>query len=416
MPSVAFLCSRKFSIERIHFLYHDSKSGFREGFCFVAVLKRCLVVKLAPCEPTFPRWENVAEFAGIRTNDRSLNSGDFQLPHPRWENAAERPAMNGQRRAFTLVELLVVIAIIGVLVALLLPAVQAAREAARRMQCQNHLRQVVIAAHNYHDTMLRLPAGWCRPHNASAICALLQYLEQGNKYNQFDWTVDINSSATNGAARAQDVKVYLCPSDPGTGRFFAAGGPTGRNNYMPNMGNNANFHDTDTPPNRVRANGVFFRNSAIRFAEITDGTSNTAMFSECKRGPTTTPGSGQDLLVSTAVDAGTWDGSAAYNTDRPADCENRMLGVGNYRGGQYYRGGVIWTGFYNHTLTPNFKGRDCHRAGGFDSGHFAARSYHPSGVNVGLCDGSVRVVTDSIDLPTWRAAGSRGDGESLSLP
>src|SRR5205814_149607 len=119
---------------------------------------------------------------------------------------------------FTLVELLVVIAIIGVLVALLLPAVQAAREAARRGQCQNHLRQVALAAHGYHDTMLRFPAGWCRPHNASAICSLLPYLEQGNKANTFDWTQDINGAATNAAARSQDVKVYMCPTDPGTGR------------------------------------------------------------------------------------------------------------------------------------------------------------------------------------------------------
>src|SRR5436189_6325880 len=100
--------------------------------------------------------------------------------------------MNRLRNGFTLVELLVVIAIIGVLVALLLPAVQAAREAARRGQCQNHLRQVALAAHGYHDTMLRLPAGWCAPHVATAICSLLPYLEQGNRANTFDWTQDIN--------------------------------------------------------------------------------------------------------------------------------------------------------------------------------------------------------------------------------
>jgi len=188
-----------------------------------------------------------------------------------------------RRIGFTLVELLVVIAIIGVLVALLLPAVQAAREAARRGQCQNHLRQVAIAAHGYHDSMLRFPAGWCKPHAASAICSLLPYLEQGNKANTFDWTQDINGAPTNAAARSQDIKVYLCPSDSGTGRFFtglanAQGSePTGRNNYMPNMGNRANFADTDSGV-RIRANGIFFRNSAVRMAEITDGTSNTAIF------------------------------------------------------------------------------------------------------------------------------------------
>src|SRR3954451_25216410 len=104
------------------------------------------------------------------------------------------------RAAFTLVELLVVIAIIGILVALLLPAVQAAREAARRGQCQNHLRQVDVAAHGYHNTMLRFPSGFCKPHAASAVCSLLSYLEQGNKANTFDWTQDINGGATNAAA------------------------------------------------------------------------------------------------------------------------------------------------------------------------------------------------------------------------
>jgi prepilin-type N-terminal cleavage/methylation domain-containing protein len=222
--------------------------------------------------------------------------------------------MRPTRAGFTLVELLVVIAIIGVLVALLLPAVQAAREAARRGQCQNHLRQVALAAQNYHDTMLRFPAGWCRPHNASAICSLLPYLEQGNKANAFDWTQDINGAATNAAARSQDVKVYMCPSDPGTGRFFTGltglngSEPTGRNNYMPNMGSRANFAEVDNGV-RMRANGIFFRNSAVRMAEITDGTSNTAIFSECQRGPVTAPSAAQDLLVSTEVDFGAWDGS-----------------------------------------------------------------------------------------------------------
>jgi prepilin-type N-terminal cleavage/methylation domain-containing protein/prepilin-type processing-associated H-X9-DG protein len=326
-----------------------------------------------------------------------------------------------RRAGFTLVELLVVIAIIGVLVALLLPAVQAAREAARRGQCQNHLRQVALASHGYHDTMLRFPAGWCRPHNASAICSLLPYLEQGNKANVFDWTQDINGAATNAAARSQDVKVYMCPSDQGSGRFFtglsnAQGSePTGRNNYMPNMGSRANFAEVDNGV-RMKANGIFFRNSSVRMAEITDGTSNTALFSECQRGPVVAPSAAQDLLVSTEVDFGTWDGSPNVDTVRPAGCENRSATTAKYRGGQYYRGGVMWTGFYNHTLTPNFKGRDCYRSSGLDSGHYAARSYHPGSVNVALGDGSVRAVTDSIDLAAWQAAGSRGDGEAISLP
>jgi prepilin-type N-terminal cleavage/methylation domain-containing protein len=401
----------------IHFLYHDSKSGFREGFCFVAVLKQCLVVKLASCEPTFPRWENVAEFARIRTNDRSLNSGDFQLRHPRWENAAERPAMNGQRRAFTLVELLVVIAIIGVLVALLLPAVQAAREASRRIKCQNHLKQLGLACHNYHDTLLRFPPGWTGSGQGTALCFLLPYLEQNNKAETFDWTQNINTSASNAAARSQDVPVYICPSDPGQARFLTGlgGQPTGRNNYMANLGNYANWADADNG-NRWKANGIFFRHSGVRMAEITDGTSNTALFSECRRGPNAAPTSGQDLNVSNQVAFGTWDGSTAHNATPPAGCATPSATLWLYRGLQYYRGGTFFTAFYNHTTPPNNRQRDCIRESGLDSGHYAARSYHPQSVGVVLCDGSVRIVNDSIDLPTWRAAGSRNEGESLTLP
>jgi prepilin-type N-terminal cleavage/methylation domain-containing protein/prepilin-type processing-associated H-X9-DG protein len=329
--------------------------------------------------------------------------------------------MRPLRAGFTLVELLVVIAIIGVLVALLLPAVQAAREAARRGQCQNHLRQLALAAQNYHDTVQRFPAGYQpSPLNggASSLCFLLPFLEQGNRAALFDFNQDLNGSAANAQARTQDVPVYMCPSDQMAARFFtgASGGATGRNNYMPNLGSRANFTEIDTGP-RMKSNGIFFRRSMVRMAEITDGTSNTALYSECKRGPNANASSGpQDLLVSTRVSSGTWDGSPNVDFVRPSDCENRSLGTGNYRGLQYYRGGVMWTGFYTHTLTPNFKGRDCVRDVGFDSGHFAARSYHPSTVNVAMCDGSVRSVSDSIDQPTWSAAGSRGEGETLSLP
>jgi prepilin-type N-terminal cleavage/methylation domain-containing protein/prepilin-type processing-associated H-X9-DG protein len=323
--------------------------------------------------------------------------------------------MPRRHTGFTLVELLVVIAIIGILVALLLPAVQAARESSRRTQCTNHLRQLALAATHYHDSQQQFPAGWCRPHNASAICSLLDYLEQSNKVLLFDWTMDINGATTNGGARAQDVDVYLCPSDGGIGKFVANGQTTGRNNYMPNMGDRANFADTDSAP-RLKATGIFFRNSAIRLADIVDGVSNTALFSECMRGPNATPTGAEDLLVSTEVPFSTWDGSPNVDQNRPAECENRSATTAKYRGDQYYRGGVIWTGFYNHTLTPNFKGRDCYRSSGLDSGHYAARSYHTGGVNLAACDGSVRKISDSVDKVVWLAAGSRAGREASSIP
>ncbi|WP_425618901.1 DUF1559 domain-containing protein [Anatilimnocola sp. NA78] len=316
------------------------------------------------------------------------------------------------RRGFTLVELLVVIAIIGVLVALLLPAIQAAREAARRAQCVNHLRQLSLAAHNYHDTILRFPAGHQAPTNATVLCFLLPFLEQGNRANAFDWTADFNGAA-NATARAQDVKIFLCPSDGAPVRY-TSNGPAGRNNYMPNVGDRANWSGTDNGV-RLASTGVFFRSSQIRMAEITDGTSNTAMFSECVRGPVTAPAPHQTLYVANEIPAATWDVAASDQTIPPG-CATPSATTWNYRGGQYYRGGVFMTAYYNHTLPPNYKARDCMRAAGLDSGHFAARSLHPSTVNVAMCDGSTRTVTDSVDMVAWRATGSRGGGEANQLP
>jgi prepilin-type processing-associated H-X9-DG protein len=154
----------------------------------------------------------------------------------------------------------------------------------------------------------------------------------------------------------------------------------------------------------------------VRIAEISDGTSNTAMFSECRRGPNAPPTPSQDLDVANEVAFGTWDGNTAYNTTPPTECATPSATTWRYRGLQYYRGGTFFTAFYNHTTPPNNRFRDCMRSSGLDSGHFAARSYHPNSVGVALCDGSVRIVNNSVDMLAWRAAGSRGEGEAAQLP
>src|SRR5262245_57564406 len=149
-----------------------------------------------------------------------------------------------KRSAFTLIELLVVIAIIAVLIGLLLPAVQKVREAASRAKCQNNLKQMVLAAHNYESTTGSFPPGAGQLPNdfptnnqrPSPQALILQYVEQSNKYNQFNFSQDVHLAAVNLLARQQDVPIYLCPSDSSDGYWASdVGQPSyGRTNYFAN--------------------------------------------------------------------------------------------------------------------------------------------------------------------------------------
>jgi prepilin-type N-terminal cleavage/methylation domain-containing protein/prepilin-type processing-associated H-X9-DG protein len=300
-----------------------------------------------------------------------------------------------RRSGFTLIELLVVIAIIATLIGLLMPAVQKVREAASRIQCQNNLKQIGLALHHHHDTAGHFPAGrdpWPKPFSAQAH--LLPFVEQDNLQNLVDFNQP-TSTGVNLAAAAVPVKLFVCPADPGNGRVL--GSVYAGNNYVGNVGTGINAGDY------VTGNGVFLLNSYVKFADITDGTSNTAAFSELLLGyggSGNGPSDPRRQFIQLPGSTLTTPANCAATASAPWS--------GN-RGDRWINGGYLST-LYNHYALPNPPIFDCINAAN-NYGLAAARSGHSGGVNLMLCDGSVRFVSNSISLPTWQALATRSGGD-----
>ena len=193
--------------------------------------------------------------------------------------------VRSQKRGFTLIELLVVIAIIGILIALLLPAVQAARETARKMRCRNNLKQIGVALHNYVNTHRCFPPGYLyKPHpdgNQAGFswgALILPFLELENLHRQFDFNVPIFDDG-NCQVRETHVSVFLCPSDPVSHyKFVEMGDPPKERYAMADYVGNFGSPDLDFTPDD--SDGVFSRNSSTRFADVIDGLSNTFCIGE----------------------------------------------------------------------------------------------------------------------------------------
>jgi prepilin-type N-terminal cleavage/methylation domain-containing protein len=323
--------------------------------------------------------------------------------------------MNHRNRGFTLVELLVVIAIIGILVALLLPAVQAAREAARRMSCSNNLKQLSLALHNYESSLRTFPPGGLGfPFVWSAHAHLLPYAEQENLEDLLNYSVpplnafnfgayDPVAVGQNDSAAQNRLPLLLCPSDKDAVPGSAYGGIS----YPACAGSGVNGSAATDDGAIANADGVIFSLSKITFRDVLDGTSNTVAFGEHLLGD------GQDTAPPTGEYRHRVVVLPTSTQTTPAACAPGAAPAWSGQRGAIWVNGHLADTMYNHWYPPNSKSDpDCHN-GFHNFALVSARSRHPGGLQISLVDGSVRFVSDTIDLAIWRALATRAGGEVI---
>ncbi len=335
-------------------------------------------------------------WVGVRDRAISSNhSNTMSLFHQ--TQSRSRPRFRRKNQiGFTLVELLVVIAIIGVLVGLLLPAVQAAREAARRMSCSNNLKQLALGIHNYESSFRQFPPGYLHKFGEPGSMylanhqgfswgsAILPHIEQAALYDTIHFdrpTFDIE----NLSARETSLPTFLCPSDTySEGEFVIRDDsltPVLRYagaSYAANWGPSTSAVNLDDTP--LESDGVFFRNSNLRHADILDGLSNTLALGERTNGPlpVSTPSPGGHSNFETAWFA------AVHDRDDFEDDHGHMV-------------------LFETQFRPN-------QIDGDDKGLSAP---HVGLAQFALCDGSVRAITQEIDAEIYNALGSRNGGEVI---
>jgi prepilin-type N-terminal cleavage/methylation domain-containing protein/prepilin-type processing-associated H-X9-DG protein len=320
-----------------------------------------------------------------------------------------------RRWGFTLVELLVVIAIIGILIALLLPAVQAARESARRSQCTNNLKQFCLAAHNYENANKRFPPGRLELGNSGILgtewsqhARLLPYMEQEALGEALQLDLDPSDPLNLPAQQAQPT-TFLCPSDTRSRLWATLGTLFSKNNYRGNAGNTWSKNNN---------NGMYYkyfvvpalrgkdqiRYSGVTASDILDGTAHTAMFSE--------KGTGDESNTLVTVETDHFRATGATAATIFADCLalNVTTATQSSGGGTNWANGSYAFTWYNHIMTPNQ--RSCMTTNNSNSdGATSASSYHPGGVNLAMCDGAVRFVRESVSSTVWSLVGGRRDGQ-----